>query len=52
MSDHSRANLGRLFVEGRTTPRLVGMVVTPGGHIIGRGDGEAAFKAAALGVGE
>jgi hypothetical protein len=48
VSDHFQANLGCLFVEGWTTPRLVEMVITPDGHIVGRCDGEAAFKAAAL----
>lgn len=45
VSDHFRAILGCLLEEGWTTPRLAEMVVTPDGHLLGRCDGEAAFKA-------
>lgn len=31
--------------EDWTTPRLIEMVITPDGHILGRCDGEASFKA-------
>jgi hypothetical protein len=39
------AILGCLLEEGWTTPRLIEMVITPDGHVLGRCDGEAAFKA-------
>jgi hypothetical protein len=45
VSDHFRAILGCLLEEDWTTPRLVEMVITPDGHLTGRCDGEAAFKA-------
>src|SRR3954451_13724099 len=45
VSDHFRAILGYLLGEDWTTPRLVEMVITPDGHLLGRCDGEAAFKA-------
>jgi len=45
VSDHFQAILGCLLGEDWTTPRLVEMVITPDGHILGRCDGEAAFKA-------
>lgn len=45
VSDHFQAILGCLLGEARTTPRLVEMVITPDGHLLGRCDGEAAFKA-------
>lgn len=45
VSDHFRAVLGCLLGEDWTTPRLVEMVVTPDGHLIGRCDGDASFKA-------
>jgi hypothetical protein len=37
--------LGCLLGEDWTTPRLVEMVITPDGHLVGRCDGQAAFKA-------
>ena len=45
VSDHFQAILGCLLGEAWTTPRLVAMVITPDGHLLGRCDGEAAFKA-------
>jgi hypothetical protein len=45
VSDHFQAILGCLLSEDWTTPRLVEMVVTPDSHLLGRCDGEAAFKA-------
>lgn len=45
VSDHFQAILGCLLGEDWTTPRLVEMVITPDGHLLGRSDGEAAFKA-------
>jgi hypothetical protein len=45
VSDHFQAILGCLLGEDWTTPRLVEMVVTPDGHLLGRCDGEASFKA-------
>ena len=45
VSDHFQAILGCLLGEPWTTPRLVEMVITPDGHLIGCCDGEAAFKA-------
>jgi len=41
VSDHFQAILGCLLNEDWTTPRLVEMVVTPDGHLLGRCDGEA-----------
>jgi len=45
VSDHFQAILGCLLGEDWTTPRLVEMVITPDGHMLGRCDGEASFKA-------
>jgi hypothetical protein len=45
VSDHFQAILGCLLGEDWTTPRLVEMVVTPDGHLLGRCEGEATFKA-------
>ncbi|HEY7328031.1 MAG TPA: hypothetical protein VH592_10345 [Gemmataceae bacterium] len=44
VSDHFQAILGGLLGEDWTTPRLVEMVLTPDGHLLGRCDGEAAFQ--------
>ena len=44
VSDHFQAILGCLLGEDWTTPRLIEMVITPDGHMLGRCDGEAAFK--------
>ena len=45
VSDHFQAILGCLLGEDWTKPRLVEMVITPDGHLVGRCDGEATFKA-------
>lgn len=45
VSDHFQAILGCLLSEDWTTPRLIEMVVTPDGHVLGRCEGDAAFKA-------
>jgi hypothetical protein len=45
VSEHFQAILGCLLGEDWTTPRLVEMVITPDGHLLGRCDSEAAFKA-------
>jgi hypothetical protein len=45
VSDHFQAILGCLLGEDWTTARLVEMVITPDGHLLGRCEGEAAFKA-------
>lgn len=44
VSDHFQAILGCLLGKDWTTPRLIEMVITPDGHMLGRCDGEAAFK--------
>lgn len=45
VSDHFQAILGCLLGEDWTTPRLIEMVVTPDGHVLGRCDGDSSFKA-------
>ncbi len=45
VSDHFQAILGCLLQEDWTTPRLIEMVITPDGHMLGRCEGEATFKA-------
>lgn len=45
VSDHFQAILGCLLGEDWSTPRLVEIVITPDGHLLGRCDGESAFKA-------
>lgn len=45
VSEHFQAILGCLLGEDWTTPRLVEMVSTPDGHLLGRCDGEASFSA-------
>ena len=44
VSDHFQAVLGCLLGEDWTTPKLVEMVITPDGHLLGRCDADAAFK--------
>ena len=41
VSDHFRAILGCLLEQDWTTPRLVQMVVSSDGHLLGRTDGQA-----------
>src|SRR5947209_14199156 len=43
-STHFQAILGSLLGEDWTTPRLVEMVITPDGHLLGRCEGESSFK--------
>ena len=45
VSDHFQAILGCLLGEDWTTPRLIEMVITPDGHLLGRCEGEETFKA-------
>ena len=45
VSDHFQAILGCLPGEDWTTPKLIEMVVTPDGHVLGRCNGESSFKA-------
>jgi hypothetical protein len=45
VSEHFQAILGCLLGEDWTTPRLVEMVITPDGHVLGRCNGEVSFKA-------
>lgn len=44
VSDHFRAILGCLIGENWTTPKLVEMVITPDGHMLGRCDGQPSFS--------
>jgi hypothetical protein len=44
ISEHFQAILGCLLGEDWTTPRLIEMVITPDGHLLGRCDGESVFK--------
>ena len=41
ISDQFRAILGCLLEQDWTTPRLVQMVVSPDGHLLGRAEGQA-----------
>ena len=43
-SDHFRAILGCILGEDWTTPRLIELVITSDGHLVGRLDGDAEFK--------
>jgi hypothetical protein len=45
VSEHFQAIIGCLLAEHWTTPWLVEMVITPDGHVLGRCEGEASFKA-------
>lgn len=45
ISDHFQAILSCLLDEDWTTPRLVEMVITPDGHLIGRCQDQASFSA-------
>ena len=44
VSDHFRAILGCLLGENWTTPRLIELVITSDGHLVGRLEGESEFK--------
>ena len=41
VSDHFQSIHGCLTGEDWTTPRLIEMVITPDGHMLGRGDGDS-----------
>ena len=43
VSPHFQAILGCLLSEDWTTPRLVEMVITPDGHLLGRTDDQASL---------
>jgi hypothetical protein len=45
VSTHFHAILGCLLGEDWTTPRLVEMVITPDGHMLGRPEGEPSCQA-------
>jgi len=45
VSDHFQAILSCLPGEDWTPPRLVQMVITPDGHLLGRCEDEASFRA-------
>jgi len=45
VSTHFQAILGCLLGEDWTTPRLIEMVITPDGRMLGRPAGEPSFKA-------
>lgn len=45
VGEHFQAILGCLLDEDWTTPRLIEMVITPDGHVLGRCDGDPSFKA-------
>jgi hypothetical protein len=44
VSEHFQAILGCLLGENWTTPRLVDMVITPDGHMLGQCEGQASFS--------
>jgi hypothetical protein len=44
VSEHFQAILGCLLGEDWTTPRLVEMVITPDGALLGRCDGQPGFS--------
>tara|TARA_A100001391_G_scaffold203113_2_gene194597 strand:- start:628 stop:963 length:336 start_codon:yes stop_codon:yes gene_type:complete len=45
VSEHFQAILGCLLDEDWTAPRLVEMIITPDGHVLGRCNGDPSFKA-------
>jgi hypothetical protein len=45
VSEHFQAILGCLLGEDWTTPRLVEVVITPDGHMLGRCEGQPSFSA-------
>jgi hypothetical protein len=45
VSDHFQALLGCLLAEDWITPRLIEMVITPDGDMLGRCDDDPSFKA-------
>jgi hypothetical protein len=44
VSEHFQAILGCMLGEDWTTPRLLEMVITPDGHLLGRCDGQPGFS--------
>ncbi len=44
VSDHFRAIFGCLLNEDSASPRLVEMLITPDGKLVGRCDGDSAFS--------
>jgi hypothetical protein len=44
VSDHFQAILGCMLGEDWTSPRIVELVITSDGHLVGRLDGEPEFK--------
>ncbi len=44
VSEHFQAILSCLLGENWTTPRLIELVITSDGHLVGRLDGESDFK--------
>src|ERR1022692_2206201 len=44
ISDHFLAILGCLLGENWTTPRLLEMMISPKGHMIGRSEGQPGFS--------
>ena len=44
VSDHFQAILGCLLSQDWTTPRLVEMVISPDGHMLGRCEGQPGFS--------
>lgn len=51
VSEHFQAILGCLLGEDWTTPRLIEMVITPDGHILGRCDGDRSVQSILGGIG-
>jgi len=45
VSEKFQAILGCILGSDWTTPRLVELVITPDGHLLGRCDGQASFEA-------
>ena len=44
VSEHFQAILGCILGEAWTTPRLVEMVITSDGHLLGRSEGQVTFS--------
>jgi len=44
VSNHFQAILGCLLAEDWTTPRLIELVATPSGHLLGRCDGQVGHE--------
>lgn len=50
VGDHFQAVLGCLLGEDWSTPRLIEMVITPDGHLLGRYDGKTLMQLPAAAV--